>query len=126
MEYHQLMKAEGLESKGYDIALLCKFDGFILGLENYLLDLLIDLNAALDVMQGGEITQQAHVTAVNGRCIEILCFLIRIFGKAVVVFAILVTEIAEFVYPRFPSFCLYYIRKAGISQMCDKVTGSSP
>lgn len=45
MEYHQLMKAEGLESKGYDIALLCKFDGFILGLENYLLDLLIDLNA---------------------------------------------------------------------------------
>ena len=95
MEYHQLMKAEGLESKGYDIALLCKFDGFILGLENYLLDLLIDLNAALDVMQGGEITQQAHVTAVNGRCIEILCFLIRIFGKAVVVFAILVTEIPE-------------------------------
>lgn len=45
MEYHQLMKAEGLESKGYDIALLCKFDGFILGLENYLLDFLIDLNA---------------------------------------------------------------------------------
>ena len=28
--------------------------------------------------------------------------------------------------PRFPSFCLYYIRKAGISQMCDKVAGSSP
>lgn len=28
--------------------------------------------------------------------------------------------------PRFPSFCLYYIRKAEISQMCENVAGSSP
>jgi len=26
----------------------------------------------------------------------------------------------------FPSFCLYYIRKGGISQICENVEGSSP